>query len=225
MGSFACQASRIALLAAAVWWLGGCEGERPADPVEVSTAPAPIERVPLPDADMDGVPDALDECARSPVGVAVATNGCVLDSDGDGIGDGADQCPDTATGNEVDSAGCRPRLTESRALTLAIEFATGSASIVGDTTVVLDEVVALLAKYPETTVVVEGHTDSQGTRATNQALSAARAAAVVSAMVQRGVAPERATASGYGESRPVRPNDTAEGRAANRRVVAIVVPG
>lgn len=217
--------TRIVLLACAAVLLGGCEPERTVDPTEVSTAPAPIERVPLPDADMDGVPDSLDACARTAIGVAIDATGCILDSDGDGVGDGADQCPDTAKGDEVDPIGCRPRLTESRALTLAIEFATGSAEIVGDTAIALDEVVALLTRYPEANVVVEGHTDNRGTRAANQALSAARAEAVVAALVQRGVSAERATASGFGESRPVQPNDTAEGRTANRRVVAIVVPG
>jgi len=216
---------RIVLLLGVGLWVAGCGGDPSPGPAEVSTAPAPIERVPLPDADVDGVPDALDACAQTPTGIVVDDAGCVLDTDGDGVGDAADQCPNTAAGEAVDATGCRPRLTESRAFTLAIEFATGSADIVGNTAKVLEEVVGLLNKYPETSVVVEGHTDNRGTRAANQALSAARAEAVVAALVARGIARERATASGYGESRPVQPNDTDEGRTANRRVVAIVVAG
>ncbi|NJN51384.1 MAG: OmpA family protein [Gammaproteobacteria bacterium] len=208
----------------AVLLLAGC-GERVPQPAEVSTAPAAIERMPLPDADVDGVADPIDACAQTPTGVKVDAEGCALDGDADGVADGSDACPDTPSGASVDATGCRPRLAASRAFTLAVEFASGSAEIVGAAAAALQDVKQLLDEFPETTVVIEGHTDSRGTRAANQALSAARAEAVANALVAQGVAAERASATGFGESRPVQPNDTAQGRAANRRVVAIVVPG
>nr|MBO2510186.1 porin [Gammaproteobacteria bacterium] len=78
-------------------------------------------------------------------------------------------------------------------------------------------------QYPQTTTVVEGHTDSVGTDAYNQKLSERRANAVRDVLVnQFGVSPERVDSVGYGESRPVADNSTAEGRAINRRVEAAV---
>jgi OOP family OmpA-OmpF porin len=67
--------------------------------------------------------------------------------------------------------------------------------------------------------VVEGHTDSTGADAYNQALSERRANAVLKYLVDAGVPAARLSARGFGESEPVADNDTAEGRAQNRRVV------
>ena len=78
-------------------------------------------------------------------------------------------------------------------------------------------------QYPQTTTTVEGHTDSVGTDAYNQSLSEKRATAVRDVLVnQYGVGGERVDAVGYGESRPVADNSTADGRAVNRRVEAAV---
>lgn len=80
-----------------------------------------------------------------------------------------------------------------------------------------------MAQYPQTTTVVEGHTDSVGTDAYNQGLSERRANAVRDVLVnQYGLAAERVNAVGYGETRPVADNATSEGRAINRRVEAEV---
>ncbi len=80
-----------------------------------------------------------------------------------------------------------------------------------------------MQQFPQTTTVVEGHTDSVGTDAYNQGLSERRANAVRDVLVnQYGVSGSRVNAVGYGESRPVADNATAEGRAINRRVEAEV---
>lgn len=80
-----------------------------------------------------------------------------------------------------------------------------------------------MQQFPQTTTVVEGHTDSIGTDAYNQGLSERRANAVRDVLVnQYGVSGSRVSAVGYGESRPVADNATAEGRAINRRVEAEV---
>jgi len=71
-------------------------------------------------------------------------------------------------------------------------------------------------------MVVEGHTDSQGSDRTNQPLSINRATAVRDYLVSRGVASERITAVGMGSSRPITDNKTAENRANNRRVEIII---
>jgi outer membrane protein OmpA-like peptidoglycan-associated protein len=78
-------------------------------------------------------------------------------------------------------------------------------------------------QYPQTTTVVEGHTDSVGTDAYNQGLSERRANAVREVLVnQYGVSGDRVNAVGYGEARPVADNATDSGRAINRRVEAEV---
>ncbi|MBP8203131.1 MAG: OmpA family protein [Pseudomonas sp.] len=80
-----------------------------------------------------------------------------------------------------------------------------------------------LTQYPQTTTVVEGHTDSVGSDAYNQTLSERRANAVRDVLVnQYGVGGDRVNAAGYGESRPVADNTSADGRAVNRRVEAEV---
>ncbi|MNT90758.1 Outer membrane porin F precursor [compost metagenome] len=79
-----------------------------------------------------------------------------------------------------------------------------------------------MKQYPQTTTVVEGHTDSVGPDAYNQKLSQRRADAVKQVLVQDGVEASRVSSVGYGESRPVADNGTAEGRAVNRRVEAQV---
>lgn len=80
-----------------------------------------------------------------------------------------------------------------------------------------------MKQYPSTSTVVEGHTDSVGSDTYNQGLSERRAKAVRDVLVnQYGVEGSRVNAVGYGESRPVADNATAEGRAINRRVEAEV---
>lgn len=82
----------------------------------------------------------------------------------------------------------------------------------------IDKMATVLQEYPDTNVLVEGHTDNTGTDAINQPLSARRAQAVAGAATARGVATERISTQGYGSSQPVADNSTAEGRQANRRV-------
>lgn len=82
----------------------------------------------------------------------------------------------------------------------------------------------VLVQYPDTYVVVEGHTDSTGSEAYNQALSERRAAHVRDVLVQHGVPASRLSIKGYGETDPVADNSTPEGRAANRRVQLEIRP-
>jgi outer membrane protein OmpA-like peptidoglycan-associated protein len=86
----------------------------------------------------------------------------------------------------------------------------------------LDTVAHALAAYPDRPIVVEGYTDSQGNEDKNQQLSQRRAEAVRQYLQQRGIDPQRLRAVGKGEANPVASNDTAEGRASNRRVEIIV---
>ncbi len=82
----------------------------------------------------------------------------------------------------------------------------------------LDKLVAILNKYNETNIEVQGHTDSKGSTDYNQKLSEKRATAVSGYLSQKGVASSRLTTKGYGETAPKYSNDTEEGRSKNRCV-------
>ena len=75
-----------------------------------------------------------------------------------------------------------------------------------------------LREWPEVKVEIQGHTDGRGSAVINLRLSQARAEAARLYLVQKGISPDRLTAAGYGKSRPIANNNTAEGRQNNRRV-------
>jgi outer membrane protein OmpA-like peptidoglycan-associated protein len=99
-----------------------------------------------------------------------------------------------------------------------ILFETGSAEISEAGAEFLDEIAAIILEFDTVSVEVAGHTDDRGSDEDNRVLSQERADAVVVFLVDAGVAEDRLTAVGYGESRPVGDNTTAEGRAENRRI-------
>lgn len=88
----------------------------------------------------------------------------------------------------------------------------------------IDRVAAVLTKYPQTRIQVEGHTDSTGNEFYNQQLSERRAQAVAMALQQRGVHPSRIQTIGFGETKPIASNDNPGGRQLNRRVMIQIVP-
>ena len=87
----------------------------------------------------------------------------------------------------------------------------------------VDSAAALLTQDPGARIEIHGHTDSDGDSETNQILSQQRAEAVLSALVARGIDPARLAAIGFGESQPIAPNVTDDGRATNRRIEFIVL--
>ncbi len=100
-----------------------------------------------------------------------------------------------------------------------IYFSFARADIRPQSERMLREIAAALTDHPDWKLHIDGHTDSIGEAAANLALSQRRAAAVKHALVARyGIAAQRLDSGGFGESRPVDRNDTAEGRARNRRV-------
>ncbi len=100
-----------------------------------------------------------------------------------------------------------------------ITFETGSAEIRGESHDILDDVATLIQRRDEIGLLrVEGHTDSVGNAQMNLELSEDRAESVRQYLIEAGVQPELLESVGYGESKPVADNDTAEGRAQNRRV-------
>jgi OOP family OmpA-OmpF porin len=174
------------------------------------------------DSDGDGVTDDDDRCPGTPSGVAVDSDGCPRDSDGDGVPDHEDDCPGTAAGARVDDRGCEVQLERPVSFNLTVEFGFDSDEITGVAFQEMLELLRFLREYPSAEAVIEGHSDSIGADAYNQALSERRARSVLEALVNSGIDRERLSARGYGETRPVASNDTEEGRAQNRRVTVVV---
>ena len=105
-----------------------------------------------------------------------------------------------------------------------ILFASGSASLRSDLQADIRTVGRSLLQYPNTTVQVLGHTDSDGDAAYNQNLSQRRAQSVASLLVSEGVPSSRVSSIGRGEDQPVASNLTAEGKQQNRRVEIVIYP-
>ena len=101
-------------------------------------------------------------------------------------------------------------------------FRTGEAVLLPESKGELDRVVGALEASPRMAVEIAGHTDAEGEAAANQALSEARATAVVAYLSEHGIAATRLVAKGYGEAKPVAANTTDAGRQENRRVELIV---
>jgi OOP family OmpA-OmpF porin len=99
-----------------------------------------------------------------------------------------------------------------------VNFETGSAILTPGARQVLDRVATSLVGNPGIRVEVSGHTDNTGSRNFNVSLSQSRAESVMEYLVGQGVAENRMEARGFGPDRQVATNDTAEGRAMNRRV-------
>ncbi len=172
------------------------------------------------DSDGDGVSDDRDKCPNTPRGAKVDANGCELDSDGDGVVDRLDECPGTPAGTPVDNRGCE---LEGEYVLEGVNFETNSDRLRPGATDILDEVVATLKRYPKIRFEVAGHTDSDGSAAYNEGLSARRAQTVHDYLAANGISVDRMTVRGYGESQPIADNATAAGKAQNRRVSLNVV--
>ncbi|MBI4161620.1 MAG: OmpA family protein [Acidobacteria bacterium] len=207
---------------------GGCPVDSDADGIfdgldrcEGTPAGAVVDETGCPvDSDRDAVFDGLDRCPDTPRGVVVDGGGCPVDSDADGIFDGLDQCPGSAPGTNVDETGCpriRPAVGEKLILE-GVQFDRASANLAEESYPILEAVLLTMQYYPEWTFEIQGHTDSDGTVEGNQILSEGRARSVRAWFIERGVAPARLTAKGFGEATPLTDNLTDIGKSRNRRV-------
>lgn len=100
-----------------------------------------------------------------------------------------------------------------------IQFELGSDVLLEVSFPLLDEIVKVMAENPQIEVVqIEGHTDNTGGAARNRELSKQRAESVRQYLIGKGILKDRLIAKGFGPDKPIQPNDTPEGREANRRV-------
>jgi len=150
------------------------------------------------------------------------------DEDGDGVFDRRDRCADTPANTPVDHRGCpvpqypdrvQTEPAQTQVITLSdVLFVFNQSDL---TPTAKSELDALMSQFEDADVVsikVVGHTDNIGSDAYNQALSERRASSVAEYLISQGVAPNKVTSEGKGESQPIADNDTDEGRAKNRRV-------
>ena len=174
---------------------------------------------PIPDTDGDGINDELDKCPAVP-GIA-RYQGCPIpDTDGDGVNDEEDKCINEK--GPASNFGC-PVISEAiiKRVNVAAQnifFQTAKSTLLPKSFPKLNDVVTILKDNPSFKVQIDGHTDFVGNDAYNQTLSEQRAAAVKAYLVSQGIAESRLSSAGYGESRPVADNNTAAGKAKNRRV-------
>jgi len=180
-----------------------------------------------PDADGDGVTDAKDKCPK--VQGPAANSGCPwADTDGDGVTDNVDKCPKVK--GPASNNGCpevkkvvevvqpsQEVIDQLNSYARTILFDSGKSSFKKQTYEVLQNITSILKEYPNSNFTLEGHTDSQGSKASNQLLSERRANAVRDYLVANGISRSRLTAYGFGEEYPIDSNATAAGRRNNRR--------
>ena len=155
------------------------------------------------------------------------------DEDSDGVFDRRDRCPDTPENTEVDHRGCplpqypvavKPvePAPQSEVIILSdagnVLFDFDKSDLTPAAKAQLDTLMDKLRNADVVSIKVIGHTDSKGSDAYNQALSERRASSVAAYLLSQGLAPNKLTSEGRGESEPVADNASDEGRAENRRV-------
>ncbi len=179
------------------------------------------------DNDGDGFFDTDDSCpldAEDKDGFE-DRDGCPeLDNDGDGFLDADDRCPTVTEvfNSYLDADGCPDEvpddLREFAGAIPAIQFQAGSARLKRTAKPILNKAARALLRYPDLHVEIAGHASSEGNADFNLTLSQDRTQTVRDYLIDKGIDPERLTARGYGETRPVASNDTEAGRITNRRV-------
>ena len=172
-----------------------------------------------PDTDGDGIPDKDDKCPD--VAGPAENGGCPWpDTDGDGVLDKDDLCPEVA--GPASNKGCpEPDENEQKKLNQyakTILFDTGKATIKFQSAEVLNQIINVLKKYPNSRFRIEGHTDSTGKKAKNMILSQNRADAVKVYLIQGGIDAGRLESQGFGPEKPIASNKNKKGRELNRRV-------
>jgi OOP family OmpA-OmpF porin len=210
-----------------------------------ATGPAALKG--CPDSDKDGVADMDDKCPNTKSGYKVDATGCPFDNDKDGIVNEEDACPDKAgplvfkgcpdtdgdgvADNEdhcptlkgtIANKGC-PEIAVADVKKITqiaskIFFETNSDKLKVASLAQLDELAIILKRYEGANLLIEGHADSQGDDAYNLTLSQKRTESVKTYLMEKGILESRLTGIGFGETVPIADNNTALGRAKNRRV-------
>lgn len=184
-------------------------GSAPVKEPEVIVREVPVEKIVIQEVPVERI--VIKEVpAPAPVVVPVS-----VDDDGDGVVNERDKCPNTLKGARVDGNGC---VVEQTLTIRDITFENNSARLTANAQRLMENVVSFLRSDPSARISISGHTDSVASDAYNLKLSRSRATEVRDYLIGYGIDGSRLDAAGYGESRPVATNATAEGRELNRRV-------
>lgn len=183
---------------------------------------------PVRDSDGDMFLDHLDACANDP---GVEPDGCPLpDKDRDGIPDSDDRCVDgpEVLNGYLDADGCADELPADLAAMTGVLHGVGfdlhKDNILPGSRPTLDRLVDVLAKYPAIRVEIRGHSDTSGDEYVRRSRPDYRQAnAIKQYLVRHGIAAERLETSGAGLDEPLASNETAAGRAMNRRIEIIIL--
>lgn len=150
----------------------------------------------------------------------------VVDSDGDGVPDAQDKCPNTPATHKVDAQGCTiytEKVASVGDVDIEIKFAFDSATVAQDKISDVNQLGNFLKRFPEATVVIEGHASNIGNPDYNLRLSERRAKAVADILVnQHGISSSRIQAVGFGVTKPRVQGNTREAHRANQRIEAKV---
>ena len=202
---------------------------------DVQTPSISVEPAPAATAGMDGATVVLrgrvpSEAARAEVEAAAASavrapyqfRSELVVGDADASLDG----PSDAASDQAEESGARDADVQAAEAGLSEVFSTGTVEfelatvdLTASSLEVLERAAAVLKRYPSVRVEIQGHTDNEDSSEHNQRLSQERADVVWAYLIGQGIDADRMTARGYGEDQPIATNDTAEGRARNRRVV------
>jgi outer membrane protein OmpA-like peptidoglycan-associated protein len=179
---------------------------------------------PWPDTDKDGLLDKDDDCPN--LAGPIPNKGCPYqDTDKDGVLDKDDDCP--ATAGPASNKGCPVIEKEVEEILKtafsALEFENGKDIIMTTSFASLDELAEVLIKKPTWGLQLTGHTDNVGDDQKNLVLSKKRAEAVRVYLASKGLDESRFYVLYFGESQPIAPNDTPEGRQKNRRVDMVII--
>jgi len=198
----------------------------------VEKSPEKIIIAKIIDSDGDGVADNLDLCPGTAAGIAVDAKGCpvVIDTDRDGVVDALDVCPDTPPKTVVDARGCPAQVSlvavlPEPVMTFYLDYPSNEFEVRAEFTAELQKMADFIKARPGQRFVIEGHTDSIGSDASNMRLSAQRAENVKAYLVEKmGISALLLDTRGFGENYPVADNSTQDGRRQNRRVVIVAAP-
>ena len=143
------------------------------------------------------------------------------DDDKDGVINKNDKCPSTPAGVKVNAYGCGTK--EKGIVQININFASGKSIVEKRYSNELKKLADFMKENPKTNVEIQGHTDSSGSKELNKKISQARASSVRTYLIENfKIEPSRLSSKGYGDEKPVESNNTAQGRALNRRVIAVI---
>lgn len=193
------------------------EGINPMNRIELKILSLDWSEPTAEDRDNDGIDDENDACPDQ--SGPYSLQGCP-DSDGDTVPDHKDNCPST-TGSPKNN-GC-PIISKNvlKVFDEALEgivFESSKDVIKPSSYEVLDKIVGIMSQNKDFQLKISGHTDSQGNDRQNLTLSDKRAQATKQYLIDNGISVDRLESIGYGETKPMADNTTAEGRATNRRV-------